>query len=89
MNLSEKAVSAIVRALLNDRKTLLKSLVFWNARGPAKQLARQHVEAITRDLSENANALAELADGVAPWLKQHRDWHDITNYKPSTTKETT
>lgn len=78
MTLSETTISAIVRALLNDRKALSKSLAFWSAPGPAKQLAGQHVEAITRDLQENAKSLIELADAVAPWLKQHPDWQAIS-----------
>lgn len=80
MTLSEQTISAIARALLNDRKALSKSLVFWSASGPAKLLAGQHVEAITRDLRENAFALAELADGLAPWLKQHPDWESVQEH---------
>ncbi|MFC5551779.1 hypothetical protein [Massilia aerilata] len=87
MTLSETTISAIARALLNDRKALSKSLVFWSAPGRTKQLADQHVDAIDRDLQENASALVELANGAAPWLKQRLDWQDITNYKPLTTKE--
>lgn len=86
MTLSETTISAIARALLNDRKALSKSLLFWSAPGPAKQLAGQHVDAITRDLRENANALVELADGLAPWLKQRPDWQSITQHE--TNKET-
>lgn len=78
MTLSETTISAIARALLNDRKALSKSLAFWTASGRAKQLAGRHVEAITRDLRENASALVELADGIAPWLKQHPDWRTIS-----------
>jgi hypothetical protein len=89
MTLSETTISAIARALLNDRKALSKSLVFWNSPGPAKQLAGQHINAITRDLRENAGALVELANGVAPWLKQHPDWLTITNTEPSTTMKET
>lgn len=77
MTLSETTISAIARALLNDRKALSKSLAFWTASGRAKQLAGRHIEAITRDLCENASALIELADGIAPWLKQHPDWPTI------------
>jgi hypothetical protein len=90
MILSEQTISAIARALLNDRKALSKSLVFWSATGPAKQLAGQHVEAITRDLRENASALVELADTVAPWLKRRADWQAITKTESTlTAKETT
>jgi len=78
MKLSEQAVSAIARALINDHKTLSKSLAFWTAPGRAKQLAGRHVEAIARDLRENADALIELADGIAPWLKRRADWQSIT-----------
>lgn len=85
MTLSEKTISAIARALLNDRKALSKSLAFWSSSGPAKQLAGQHVDAITRDLNENANALVELANGPAPWLKQRADWQNIIHTEPSTT----
>lgn len=87
MTLSEQTISAIARALLNDRKTLAKSLVFWNATSARQQLAGRHVDAITRDLRDNADALVELADGLAPWLKQRSDWQTITNNE-STTKET-
>ena len=87
MTLSETTISAIARALRNDRKALSKSLVFWSAPGRAKQLAGRHVESITRDLQENAIALVELANDAAPWLKQLPDWQEITNYKPLTTKE--
>jgi FPC/CPF motif-containing protein YcgG len=89
MTLSETTIGAITRALLNDRKALSKSLVFWSAPGPAKLLAGQHVHAIDRDLRENASALVELANNLAPWLKQHPDWQAIANYKPLTTKEPT
>ncbi len=81
MTLSETTISAIARALLNDRKTLAKSLAFWGSSSRAKQLAGQHVGAITRDLQENAEALIELADAIAPWLKQHPDWQTIIAMK--------
>jgi hypothetical protein len=84
MTLSEQTISAIARALLNDRKALAKSLAFWNVTSSRQQLAGQHVESITRDLKENACALVELADGPAPWLKQRADWQTIINNEAST-----
>jgi hypothetical protein len=77
MKLSETTVSSIVRALLHDRKSLSKSLGFWNVPGPRQGIAGTHVDAITRDLRDNAKALAELADEIAPWLKQRPDWQSI------------
>lgn len=87
MSLSEKTISAIARALLNDRKALDKSLAYWSAPG-RRRVSGKHIAAISRDLRENATALVELADGLAPWLKQLPDWQTIiTNESTTTTKE--
>jgi hypothetical protein len=89
MKFSEKTVGAIARALINDRKALSKSLAFWSAPGRSQQLAGQHVETISRDLQENAGALAELAEAVAPWLKQRPDWQTIIQNEPFTQTKAT
>lgn len=76
MTLSEQTVSAIARALLNDRKALAESLEFWSDPGRARRYPNRHA-AIVADLDENASALAELAEQFAPWLKQRSDWPTI------------
>ena len=81
MTLSEEAVSAIARALLNDRKTLDDSLAFWSAPGRMRRYPNSSA-AISDELRENASALAELANAFAPWLKQRPDWQAITNSIP-------
>lgn len=82
MTLSEQSVSAIARALLNDRKTLVESLEFWSDPGRARRYPNRHA-AIVADLDENASALAELAEGFAPWLKQRNDWPTIARTIPT------
>lgn len=89
MTFSEKTIGAIARALLNDRKALSKSLAFWSIPGPRQQIAGQHVAAITRDMAENAGALVELGDGVAPWLKQLPEWQAISSTAASTSTKAT
>lgn len=87
MTLSEQTISAIARALLNDRKALAKSHAYWSAPG-RRRISGQHIEAIARDQRDNALALVELADGLAPWLKQRDDWQTISNESTTTTKAT-
>lgn len=77
MTLSEQTISAIARALLNDRRALSTGRAYWGDPGLRQQIARQHLESLSRDLLENAQALVELADSCAPWLKQHPDWDAI------------
>lgn len=81
MTLSEQSVSAIARALLNDRRALAESLEFWSASGRARRYPNRHA-AIVADLDENASALAELAEVFAPWLKQRNDWPTIVRTIP-------
>lgn len=97
MKLSEQAVSAIARALINDHNALSKSLAFWTAPGRAKRLSGRHVEAIARDLRENADALIQLADSIAPLAQATRrlrihhqtrlDKSDRNRTRPSTQAE--
>lgn len=78
MKLSEQTVSAIARALLNDRKKISEDMAFWNGRIRAGLTGKHYVNELTANLQENANALIELADSIAPWLKQLPDWQSIT-----------
>lgn len=80
MKLSEHTISAIARALLDARRDLSKQLAYWR-----ECQYTAHVDLVTTELRENANALAELADAIAPWLKQHPDWPSITANEPLTT----
>lgn len=79
MTLSEQTISAIARALLNDRRALSTGRAFWGDPGLRAHIARQHLESISRDLLENARALSELANSCAPWLKQRPEWQSIIN----------
>lgn len=79
--LTEEAVGTIARALLNDRKALAESLAFWSDPSRARRYPNRHA-AIVADLDENANALAELAELFAPWLKQRNDWPTIVRTIP-------
>lgn len=87
MTLSEHTISAIARALLNDRRALSTGRAFWGDPGLRPHIARQHLESISRDLLENAQALADLADSCAPWLKQRPDWQSIINELAPQTEE--
>ncbi len=77
MKLTEHAISAIVRALLNDRRDLSVQLAYWQGHGYAG-----HARVINAELRANADALTELAAIVAPWLKQRPDWSSITANEP-------
>jgi len=79
MKLSEHTISAIARALLDARRDLSKQLTYWRERQYTA-----YVDLITTDLRVNANALTELADTIAPWLKQHPDWPSISTNDPLT-----
>lgn len=83
MTLSEQSISAIARALLNERKALDESLSFWSTPGRIRRYPHSGA-AINHELHENASALVELADAHAPWLKQRPDWPAITNSTPPT-----
>jgi hypothetical protein len=74
---TEHAISAIARALLNDRRDLSLQLAYWQGHGYAG-----HARVITAELQANADALTELADAIAPWLKQRPDWPSITANEP-------
>lgn len=83
MTLSEQSISAIARALLNERKALDESLAFWSTPGRIRRYPHSGA-AISHELHENASALAELANAHAPWLRQRSDWPAITNSIPHT-----
>ena len=83
MTLSEQSISAIARALLNERKALDESLWFWSAPGRIRRYPHSGA-AISHELHENARALTDLADAHAPWLKQRSDWPAITDSIPPT-----
>jgi hypothetical protein len=74
---TEQTVSAIARALLNDRRDLSTQLAYWKVQGYAG-----HARFISAELKANADALTELAAAVAPWLKQRPDWPSITANEP-------
>lgn len=78
MTLSEQTISAIARALLNERKALDESLAFWSTPGRTRRYPHSGA-AISHELHENASALVELAEAHASWLKQRPDWPAITN----------
>lgn len=70
MSLSQASISAIVAALLHERTALVDDLAFWGAhwRRPGKAT---FYEQVCNALQANTAALTELADSMAPWLKQH------------------
>lgn len=80
MKLSEQTISAIVRALLNDRKKIAEDIGFWHGRVQVGLSGAHHLHQMTADLKENAKALIDLADSIAPWLKQHADWQSIAQH---------
>ncbi|MDK6079685.1 hypothetical protein [Massilia varians] len=88
MTLSQRTIGTIARALLNDQQALSKDFAFWST--PERLVRYPEAGAAVSDLlHESTFALIELADTVAPWLKQRPDWEAITNNTPqSQTKET-
>lgn len=79
MSLSQPTISAIVSALLHEREDLKDDLVFWSLH--ASHVAKTHCQQIAQSLQDNAAALTELANGMAPWLKQHPQYGFITQLK--------
>jgi hypothetical protein len=80
MSLSQPAISAIVSALLHERKTLAADLAFWSAR--ARRAGKtSYCQQISQSLQENTTALVELANGMAPWLRQHPEYVLINKEK--------
>ena len=81
MSLSQASISAIVTALLHERAVLDDDLAFWGAhwRRPGKATFYNQVRAA---LQANTEALTELADGMAPWLKQHPKFPFTTTKDP-------
>lgn len=88
MTLSERTIGTIARALLNDQQALSKDFAFWST--PDRVIRYPSARAAVSDLlHENTFALTELADTLAPWLKQRADWQAITNSIPqSQSRET-
>jgi hypothetical protein len=77
MRFSERAISAIARALLNDRRDLSTQFAYWKEQG-----YEGHARSINTELQANSDALKELADTIAPWLKQRPDWASIAVNEP-------
>jgi hypothetical protein len=80
---SEGAISGIVRALIKDRRDLSESIDFWKKRAASIRLGFDPMPALAGELQENTAALVELAEGRAPWIKQHNDWPLISNNLPT------
>ena len=70
MSLSQASISAIVAALLHERTALIDDLAFWAAHWRRPGKATLHAQARAA-LQANTAALTELAENMAPWLKQH------------------
>jgi hypothetical protein len=83
MSLSETSISAIASALLHERDRLSAELAFWSE-CPRRADRARYCGQIDLSLAENAAALVELANGMAPWLKQHPEY--VSTIQP---KETT
>lgn len=82
MSLSQPTISTIVLGLLRSRESLEAELRFWSdCTRPADKTL--YCQQINQSLNDNASALIELANGIAPWLKQHPDYASITNTKES------
>ena len=80
MILSQSTISAIVSALLHEREKLAADLAFWSSR-PTRVAKKAHYQQVKQLLQDNATAIAELANGLAPWLKQHPEYTSIINSK--------
>lgn len=77
---SEGAISGMVRALIKDRRDLAESIDFWKQRAENIRLGFDPMPALDAELKENTAALIELAEGAAPWIKQHINWPLISNH---------
>jgi len=81
---SEGAISSMVRALFKDRRDLAESVEFWRANAARAPAGFAPMPVLDVELQENTAALVELAEGPAPWIKQHSDWPLISNNLPTT-----
>lgn len=87
--LSEGAISSIVCALLKYRRDLSESIIFWRTRAADIRPGFDPMPVLEGELQDNSTALIELAEGQAPWVKQHKHWPLISNNLPvpSTSKD--
>lgn len=80
---SEGAIGGIVRALFKDRRDLSESLEFWRTNALRCRLGFDPMPVLDIEFRENTAALLELAEGPAPWIKQHNYWPLISNNLPT------
>jgi poly(3-hydroxyalkanoate) synthetase len=80
MILSQSTISAIFSALLHEREKLAADLAFWSSR-QSRVGKKTHYQQVKQLLQDNATAIAELANGPAPWLKQHPEYPSIIELK--------
>jgi hypothetical protein len=72
-NLSDATVMTIITSLLQKRETLLERCARWKERAKDQPNAMQSHATTEALLTKVDEALKELADEAAPWLKTHPD----------------